>query len=116
MENLYKQIGKNIKIARTSKGLSQKELADKLPFSRSSLSNMEVGRHKITIEQLIEISNITGYQLSSFIQDEGYKLPRYSKKKIERIYNEFFGEGYWEKQYRKRILSFVKLCLKSYKK
>ena len=49
-------IGGRIKSNRESINLSQLELSEKLHISRSSISNIEVGRHQVPLFTLYEIS------------------------------------------------------------
>jgi Predicted transcriptional regulators len=55
---LYKIIGNRIKSLREDLGQSQYELSQKLEISRSSISNIEVGRHQIPLYLLYEISEV----------------------------------------------------------
>ena len=33
------------------------------------------------------------------------------EKRLEKKYDDFFGNGYWEKQYKKHIIEFTKQCV-----
>jgi len=56
-----KTIGERIKEARTKKGLSQTELAEKLGYkSRSSVNKIEVGGRDIPRSQIVKIAEILG--------------------------------------------------------
>lgn len=55
-EALYKIVGERIKSHRDSRKISQLELSKRLDISRSSISNIEVGRHQIPLHALYELS------------------------------------------------------------
>jgi DNA-binding XRE family transcriptional regulator len=54
---LYQEIGTQIKMARRRKGLTQDELSEMIHLSRSSIANIEHGRHKFQAHVLYEISS-----------------------------------------------------------
>lgn len=55
-----KGIGERIYLARQTKGLKQLALCDKTGISQSSLSDIESGRAKITVETLYKIADALG--------------------------------------------------------
>ena len=62
-------IGVKIKNLRRLKGWTQEDLAKKITLSRPSLSNIEIGRHKLTInlmEQLCKLFEIKSSELLPF--------------------------------------------------
>ena len=78
---IYEKIGVKIKSARKAMSIKQIELAEMMKLSRASLTNIESGRQKITVDKLYLISKITGYKISEFIEDSGNELP----EKIEYV-------------------------------
>jgi transcriptional regulator with XRE-family HTH domain len=52
----YKEIGYRIQIAREEAGLNQKELADRLGLSQSTLSNYEKGKRRLYLSHLQKIA------------------------------------------------------------
>lgn len=52
---LYESIGKNIKELRKIKKLGQEDLANLTSLSRSSISNIEIGKHQPSIQTIYEI-------------------------------------------------------------
>ena len=57
VENIYNTIGKNIKKYRLKKGLTQRQLADKLLLSDSFISKLESVTHQtISIDTLEQIA------------------------------------------------------------
>ena len=55
-EALYKIIGDRIKSHRESLNISQLQLSKNLDISRSSISNIEVGRHQVPLYTLYDIA------------------------------------------------------------
>ena len=67
--NNFKQLGKHIKELRELKGLSQRELAEKLDLVPCSLSLIETGKARISLkkcDKLCDILNITPKDLFNF--------------------------------------------------
>lgn len=63
-----KEIGYRIQIAREEAGYNQKELAEKLGFSQSTLSNYEKGKRRIYLAQLQNIADILNKSVDYFLQ------------------------------------------------
>jgi transcriptional regulator with XRE-family HTH domain len=62
-------IYQRIKTLRTQKGISQKDMAEKLHKSPSAYSRMENGDIKIAIEELPEIAEILGCTVDELLQE-----------------------------------------------
>ena len=74
-ENKYQFIGKKIREARETAGLSQRELADKLGFeSSTAVSYMESGERKVSVVDLEKISKLLDKDIRFFIGQEGEQL------------------------------------------
>lgn len=59
--------GKQIQLARESRGISQTELAKRVPnLSQSNLSKMEVNKLPITTETLVNVAEVLGYPMQFF--------------------------------------------------
>ena len=81
-----KTIGERIKEARTKKGLSQTELAEKLGYkSRSSVNKIEVGGRDIPRSQIVKIAEILGVTPSYLMgwEDESAELEIQTGNKSE---------------------------------
>lgn len=66
-EELYQIIGFRIFKARREKRLSEVDLAKLMGMSRSSIVNMEKGRHKLHVYRLIEIGKILDKPINYFL-------------------------------------------------
>lgn len=64
----YREIGLRIQIAREDARLNQKELADLLGLSQSTLSNYEKGKRKFYLAQLQAIAQQLGKPLDYFLR------------------------------------------------
>lgn len=66
----YKQIGKQIKIARITVGVTQEYLAEKLGISSVHISNIERGTTKVGLAVIVGISKILGVSLDVLLCNE----------------------------------------------
>ncbi len=60
---------------RTSSGLSQEQLAEKMHVSRQSISKWESGSSIPTMDKIVELSNIYGISTDYLLKDEMESLP-----------------------------------------
>ena len=70
IERAYNLIGQKIKYFRKEKDISQKELADKIEMSRTSLVQIENGVQKIQIDKLYQIADVLNITVSDLIPNE----------------------------------------------
>ncbi len=66
----YKQIGKQIKIARITVGVTQEYLAEKLGISSVHMSNIERGTTKVGLSVIVGISKALGVSLDVLLCNE----------------------------------------------
>jgi transcriptional regulator with XRE-family HTH domain len=64
----YREIGIRIQLAREEASLNQKELADMMGLSQSTLSNYEKGKRKLYLAQLQSLARILGKPLDFFLR------------------------------------------------
>ena len=64
---LYKIIGERIKYQRKKIDLSQEDLSNHLKLNRSSISNIETGRHQIPLFILYELSTLLKINIHDLI-------------------------------------------------
>ena len=57
-DDLHAALGKRIRDKRQSVGLTQAQLADRIEISRTSLTNMELGRQRLLIDQLYKMADV----------------------------------------------------------
>ena len=66
----YEQIGNNIKIARRNLNYTMEQLAEKLDISIGFLSRIERGATKISLDRLVQISEILGIPLEEVLRNK----------------------------------------------
>ena len=62
-DTLYSMLGERIKKRREEVGLRQEALAKKINMSRTSISNIESGKHQIPLSKLYLLSNVLKYEI-----------------------------------------------------
>lgn len=65
MQEYQQKIGELIARIRNQRGLTQKELADKLNTSQSAINRIEAGKQNVTLEMLARISDVLNKELIS---------------------------------------------------
>ena len=65
--NLYEHVGKNIKKIRRKRKIGQEELANIISLSRSSISNIEIGKHQASIYTIYEIAIALDCELTEIL-------------------------------------------------
>jgi len=68
IEQIYKEIGKRIVKARTTKGMSQENLATESGIDRSHMGFIEQGRRKPTLSTLHKITKALGISLEQLFK------------------------------------------------
>ena len=66
-EELYREVGRRLRQARETQGLSQEKLAAQLGLSRASVVNIEAGRQRAPMHLLWQLSETLGTDLSLLI-------------------------------------------------
>ena len=57
---LYQAVGENIRRLRTARGLKQGDLAGLVGLSRASVTNVELGRQRLLVDQLFRFAEVLG--------------------------------------------------------
>lgn len=86
-------IALKIKNARKNKGISQKDIAEKLNMSQSAYAKLENGFTKIDISRLVVISEILEVDPNEFIQIHEGKTFNFNNNQITNGPNENFYSG-----------------------
>ena len=73
-----RDIGKNLKLLRQAKNMTQEELADALFVTRQTVSNYENGRSRPDVDMLIKIAQILQTDVNTLIY--GPELPKNKKR------------------------------------
>lgn len=72
--------GHIIRKIRLVKNIKQEELAYHLQIKQSTLSKMENGKHKISLEIIINITNYTKSSIHEFFHDDSHQLEQLNFK------------------------------------
>lgn len=59
---LHAALGKRIRDRRVSSGLTQAQLANRIAISRTSLTNVELGRQRLLVDQLYKMAEVLNAQ------------------------------------------------------
>jgi transcriptional regulator with XRE-family HTH domain len=76
IDSFYKELGQRIKSERIRRNISQKVLGDHLELTRASVINLEKGRHRPSLYQLIQIANFFQIDYTSLIPYQVQKPKR----------------------------------------
>lgn len=66
-EELLKKFGKNVKIERIKKDLTQENLAEKMDVSLSYLAGIERGRANMSLAKVLELANYLEVDISKLL-------------------------------------------------
>lgn len=80
IDSFYKLLGERIKTERIKKKISQKSIGDHLGLTRASIINLETGRHRPSIYQIIMIANYFNMDYTALIP---FNIAKPQKKKKE---------------------------------
>lgn len=80
VDSFYKEIGLRIKSERIKRDISQKSLGNHLELTRASVINLEKGRHRPSIYQLIQIASFFQIDYSSLVP---YEIQKTRHKKTD---------------------------------
>ena len=72
----YEELGGIIRSARNQLGLTQEELARLVSLTRTSITNIEKGRQKVSSHLLVELSEVLNFSLANLpqVRDEHARL------------------------------------------
>src|SRR6185312_9405745 len=66
-DNLYRLIGERLRQLRDDAGLTQEDLAKKVGLKRTSITNVERGRQRLPLHQMLMIADQLGVELRDVI-------------------------------------------------
>lgn len=67
-EMLLKKFGKNVKIERIKKDLTQEQLAEIMGVSQNFVSNIESGKENMSLAKILELSQYIGTDITCLLQ------------------------------------------------
>ena len=69
LQEKMKAVGLKIKMLRTRQCMKQLDVAKQMEISQAYLSNIESGRHAITLENLFKLQEIFGCRMADFFDE-----------------------------------------------
>jgi transcriptional regulator with XRE-family HTH domain len=69
------QIGKRIRQVRSSKRMSQEDLARRIGISCQQLQKYESGANRISASRLVQLADVLDVQIALFLRDQGSEAP-----------------------------------------
>ncbi len=68
VERCYREVGSQIRVFRQARGMSQQRLADRIGLGRTSIVNIEAGRQRIMLHDIIIFAKVLGARVSMLIR------------------------------------------------
>lgn len=66
-QTLLKKFGKNVKIERIKKDLTQEQLAEIMGVSQNYVANIECGKANMSLGKILELSQFIGIDISKLL-------------------------------------------------
>lgn len=76
MDKELQQVGKQIKILRIQRSITQTDLADMLGLSQTNLSNIENGKTAVTLQNLFKIRTALNCRMCDFFSEKESVSPQ----------------------------------------
>ena len=70
-DRFYAELGRRVRVRRTQLRLSQESLATKLSLKRTSITNLEQGRQRISAFTLRKLARLLGMSAGDLLEQEG---------------------------------------------
>lgn len=112
IEDFYSEMAKLIKAGRLKRGLSQELMSENLNLTRTSIINLEKGRHRPSIYQLLQIAELIQVNFLELIpgnvKDMTKDVSLKTAKEIMKDIDEAVVEEPINKSSRKAVFEFLK--------
>jgi transcriptional regulator with XRE-family HTH domain len=69
VDALQRRVGERVRSLRTGRGLTQRELADRVCISRPSIANVEAGRQNVGLRQLCALAGALGVGVCDLVAE-----------------------------------------------
>ncbi len=69
---LYREVGLRIRAARIRRGWNQQQLADGVSMLRTSIVNIEAGRQRTPVYQLMRIARLLGVDVCALLPESNF--------------------------------------------
>ena len=67
-QTLLKKFGKNVKLERIKKDLTQEQLAEKMDVSNNYISGIEAGRENMSLGKILELADFIGTDIQNLLR------------------------------------------------
>lgn len=68
-EEVQRNLGERVRALRASRGLTQRELAERVRISRPSIANVEAGRQNVGLRQLCALAGALGVGIDELLAE-----------------------------------------------
>ncbi len=85
VESLYQEVGRRLREARQAAGLTQSGLAERVALSRTSITNIEQGRQRLTLDGLMRLAAVVGVAPGQLIPSGRVESPRIPPRKLRNL-------------------------------
>lgn len=92
LKTFYQELGHRIKTERLKRNISQENLGDQIELTRASVINIENGRHRPSIYQLIMIANYFQIEYTYLVPFELQKPKRKTRNVSNNLDNMIFDQ------------------------
>lgn len=106
LDDFYREIGETIKAERLKNGMSQEILAEQLELTRASVINLEKGRHRPSVHQLVIIAETLNVEISSLIPAPA-KTQKTTKEILSNISEAISDQGVIDNSTENVVLNFL---------
>ncbi len=107
IEIFYKKLGERIKSERIKRNISQEKLAEFIELTRASIINLEKGRHRPSIYQVIMIANFFELDYQILIPFETQKQAKSNNRDFAKEITNVVTDQQIDKSSKKVINSFL---------
>lgn len=107
IDTFYKKLGEKVKTERIKRNISQEKLGNFLDLTRASVINLEKGRHRPSIYQIIMIANFFEMEYQELIPFETQRQTKGKSKDFSKELNNIITDQEIDKSSKKAINSFL---------
>lgn len=67
MDDFYERLGGRIRAIRKAHGVTQEQVAERLQLNRTTIVNIERGRQRLAVHQLVELASVLGCEPAALL-------------------------------------------------
>jgi transcriptional regulator with XRE-family HTH domain len=107
INGFYREMGERIKTERLKRNMNQEELGDYLNLTRTSIINLEKGRHRPSVFQLLQIAELFKIDHRVLMPDPKREKSKRTKTAIKNIENMITDQEKIDKTTKAAVLTFL---------